>query len=63
MNLRQTLRLPRRQKLVGWFGGPGSPSVDKALGIEHTGPFWALAALTAGAVGSTLAMEAGKREQ
>jgi len=42
-------------------GGPGSPSVDSALGLEDTGPGWAIAALAAGAVGSTLAIEAGKR--
>jgi putative oxidoreductase len=42
-------------------GGPGSPSVDGALGIEDTGPRWALAALVGGAVGSTLVIEAGRR--
>ena len=42
-------------------GGPGSPSVDSALGIDETGPAWALAAIVAGAAGSTLAVEAGKR--
>jgi putative oxidoreductase len=42
-------------------GGPGSPSVDSALGIDETGPAWALAAIAAGAAGSTLAVEAGKR--
>ena len=26
-------------------GGPGSPSVDTMLGVEETGPGWALAAL------------------
>jgi putative oxidoreductase len=42
-------------------GGPGSPSVDRALGIDETGPAWAVAAIAAGAAGSTLAIETGKR--
>ncbi len=42
-------------------GGPGDLSVDRALGLEDTGAGWALAALAAGAAGSTLAMAAGKR--
>jgi putative oxidoreductase len=42
-------------------GGPGDLSVDAALGIDDTGPRWALAALAAGAAGSTLAMAAGKK--
>lgn len=42
-------------------GGPGSPSVDEALGLHDTGPAWAIAAIGAGAAGSTLAIEAGKR--
>jgi putative oxidoreductase len=42
-------------------GGPGDLSVDNALGLEDTGAGWALAALAAGAAGSTLAMAAGKR--
>lgn len=42
-------------------GGPGRPSVDAALGLEDTGPGWALFALGAGAAGSTLAIEAGAR--
>lgn len=42
-------------------GGPGDLSVDKALGIEDTGAGWALAALAAGAAGSTLAMLAAKK--
>jgi putative oxidoreductase len=41
--------------------GPGSPSVDRALGIQARGGRWALAALAAGAAGSALAMEAGRR--
>jgi putative oxidoreductase len=43
-------------------GGPGAPSVDSALGIEETGPVWAVAAIAAGAAGSTLVIEAGKRQ-
>jgi len=42
-------------------GGPGSPSVDGALGIDETGPAWAVAAIATGATGSALAIEAGKR--
>jgi len=42
-------------------GGPGQPSVDSALGIEETGTGWALAALAAGALGSTAAIKAGAR--
>jgi putative oxidoreductase len=42
-------------------GGPGSPSVDSALGIDETGSAWALAAIAAGAAGSALVVEAGKR--
>jgi putative oxidoreductase len=41
--------------------GPGAPSIDEALGIERSGPRWALAALAAGvtgAVGAHLAAEA-----
>lgn len=44
-------------------GGPGSPSVDGALGLDESGPGWALAALAAGAAGSTLAIELGRRHQ
>jgi putative oxidoreductase len=40
-------------------GGPGSPSVDRALGLDRTGSGWALASVAAGAVGSALAIEAG----
>jgi putative oxidoreductase len=43
--------------------GPGPWSLDAALGIERSGPGWALAALAAGAVGSTLMIEAGRRAQ
>jgi putative oxidoreductase len=41
--------------------GPGSPSVDRALGIEAKGSRWALAAIAAGAAGSALAIETGRR--
>ena len=42
-------------------GGPGSPSLDSALGLEDTGPAWSLAALAAGAAGSTLAIVAAHK--
>lgn len=42
-------------------GGPGSPSLDSALDLDDTGPAWALAALAAGAAGSTLAIAAGAK--
>jgi len=41
--------------------GPGAPSVDRALGIEARGNLWTVAALAAGAAGSQLAIEAGRR--
>src|SRR5215216_438095 len=41
--------------------GPGSPSIDRALGIETRGWKWALAAVAAGAAGSALAIEAGRQ--
>ena len=41
--------------------GPGSPSVDRALGIETSGTAWALASVAAGAAGSALAVETGRR--
>jgi putative oxidoreductase len=41
--------------------GPGAPSVDRSLGIEKRGNLWTLATLAAGAAGSTLAIEAGRR--
>ena len=41
--------------------GPGSPSVDRALGIEARGSLWAAAALAAGAAGSQLVIEQGRR--
>jgi putative oxidoreductase len=40
-------------------GGPGSPSLDSALGLDDTGPGWAIAALLAGAAGSAAAIAAG----
>ncbi len=43
-------------------GGPGKLSIDGALGIHDTGGGWAIAALAAGAVGSTLVIEAGHRQ-
>jgi putative oxidoreductase len=42
-------------------GGPGTPSVDSALGLDDTGPGWALAALAAGVAGATLAMAASSK--
>jgi putative oxidoreductase len=36
--------------------GPGSPSLDSALGMERTGARWTLAALAAGAAGSAMAL-------
>ncbi|MBO0771158.1 MAG: DoxX family protein [Actinobacteria bacterium] len=42
-------------------GGPGELSLDRALGIDRTGPEWALAALIAGAAGSAIAIEFGRR--
>ena len=41
--------------------GPGSLSLDAALGRERAGTGWALAALAAGAAGSALALEAARR--
>jgi putative oxidoreductase len=41
--------------------GPGSPSLDRALGVEARGNAWMFASLAAGAAGSTLAIEAGRR--
>jgi putative oxidoreductase len=42
--------------------GPGPLSLDAALGRERRGPGWALAALAAGAAGSAVAMEVGRRQ-
>lgn len=44
-------------------GGPGPLSLDGGLGIDETGWRWAVLALAAGAAGSTLAIEAGRRYQ
>jgi hypothetical protein len=41
--------------------GPGSPSMDRALGIEAKGSRWALASLAAGVAGSALAIEIARR--
>lgn len=43
-------------------GGPGELSLDRVLGIHRTGPEWALAALAAGAAGSALVTELGRRQ-
>jgi putative oxidoreductase len=43
-------------------GGPGSPSVDSALGIEDTGSGWALAALAGGVAGAALVAAVAARE-
>jgi putative oxidoreductase len=42
--------------------GPGSPSLDSALGLEASSPLPTLAALATGAAGSALAMSMAKRE-
>ena len=42
--------------------GPGAPSLDSALGAEHSGPGWTLAALGAGAAGAALAISMGRRQ-
>jgi putative oxidoreductase len=42
--------------------GPGPLSVDCARGKLHQGALWALAAVAAGAVGSSVALEIAKRE-
>lgn len=42
--------------------GPGDLSLDAALGRERHGPGWALAALAAGAAGSAIAIEMGRRQ-
>jgi putative oxidoreductase len=41
--------------------GPGSPSLDAALGIERKGTAWMLAALAVGAAGSGAAISRGRR--
>jgi putative oxidoreductase len=42
--------------------GPGEPSLDAALGVERSGPGWTIAALSAGAVGSAMAISMGRRQ-
>ncbi|HET7328194.1 MAG TPA: DoxX family protein [Nocardioidaceae bacterium] len=42
--------------------GPGDVSLDAALGLEKTGPAWALAALALGAAASTASIELGARQ-
>ena len=42
--------------------GPGAPSLDSALGAEHSGAGWTLVALGAGAAGSALAISMGQRQ-
>ena len=41
--------------------GPGDLSLDRALGIERTGPAWALGALAAGVGAAFATMELGRR--
>ena len=41
--------------------GPGTLSLDRALGIEKTGPGWALAALGAGVLASAATIELARR--
>jgi putative oxidoreductase len=41
--------------------GPGSPSLDTALGVQRSGRGWVLVALGAGAAGSAIAIESGRR--
>jgi putative oxidoreductase len=40
--------------------GPGDWSLDSALGIDLKGPFWALAQLGAGALGSELTLRSAR---
>ena len=42
--------------------GPGTPSLDAALGLERRGIGWTLAALAAGAAGSAMAISMGQRQ-
>jgi putative oxidoreductase len=42
--------------------GPGQWSLDDALGTRRSGFGWAIAQLAGGAIGSTLALEAAKRQ-
>jgi putative oxidoreductase len=41
--------------------GPGDVSLDAALGLERTGPAWALGALALGAASSSATIELGRR--
>ena len=41
--------------------GPGDLSLDAVLGLDDSGPAWALGALVAGAAASTAAIELGRR--
>jgi putative oxidoreductase len=41
--------------------GPGEVSLDRALGMERTGPAWGLGALALGAAASAGAIELGRR--
>jgi putative oxidoreductase len=41
--------------------GPGSPSVDRAIGLRTSGSRWALASLAAAAAGSAAAISSGAR--
>jgi putative oxidoreductase len=42
--------------------GPGTPSLDSAFGFERKGAGWVLAALAAGAAGSTMAIAIGRKQ-
>ena len=42
--------------------GPGSPSLDDAIGLERRGSGWVLVALAVGAAGSAAAISRGRRE-
>lgn len=41
--------------------GPGDVSIDAKLGLDDTGPLWALGALALGALASTATIELGRR--
>jgi putative oxidoreductase len=42
--------------------GPGAPSLDSTLGLERSGAGWTLAALSAGAAGSAIAISMARRQ-
>jgi putative oxidoreductase len=42
--------------------GPGPWSVDHALGIERSGPWWGIGALAGGAIASAVVVELGRRQ-